>query len=55
MLTEDAVCRSQDMVFCRSHRGLQKRIQNEGQAEGLKCKVFYWGGAWEVEELFANQ
>lgn len=40
---------SQDMVLCRSFRGLQKRINKEG---GLKCQIKYWGGAWEVEEIF---
>ncbi|KAJ3567578.1 hypothetical protein NP233_g6269 [Leucocoprinus birnbaumii] len=44
--------RSQDVVFCRSHRGLQKRIDNEVSKEGLKCQIQYWAGAWEVEEMF---
>lgn len=39
---------SQDMVLCRSYRGLQKRINKDG---GLKCQIRYWGGAWEVEEI----
>lgn len=43
------VLSSQDMVLCRSFRGLQKRINKEG---GLKCQIKYWGGAWEVEEIF---
>jgi len=43
---------SQDLVFCRSHRGLQKRIENE--AEALKPGVRYWGGAWEIEEMFSK-
>lgn len=42
---------SQDLVFCRRHRGLQKRIEREAE-RGLKAKVLYWAGAWEVEELF---
>lgn len=45
---------SQDIVLCRSYRGLQKRIQKEGEKEGLQCQVYYWAGAWEVEELFAK-
>ncbi|KAF9482166.1 hypothetical protein BDN70DRAFT_802182 [Pholiota conissans] len=46
--------RSQDTVFCRTSRGLQKRIQKEGEERGLKCNVHYWGGAWELEEKFAR-
>ncbi|KDR75193.1 hypothetical protein GALMADRAFT_98443 [Galerina marginata CBS 339.88] len=46
--------RSQDTVFCRTNRGLQKRIHKEGEAEGLKCNVQYWGGAWEIEEKFSK-
>jgi len=41
---------SQDMVLCRTGRGLQERINKKEL--GLKCSVHYWGGAWEVEELF---
>ncbi|TRM69401.1 phosphatase phospho-type [Schizophyllum amplum] len=44
--------RAQDRCLCRSFRGLQKRILSEGEAAGLKCELKYWGGAWEVEELF---
>jgi len=44
--------RSQDMVFCRTGRGLQKRIGTEGEQQGLKCSVHLWGGAWEIEEHF---
>ncbi|KAF4620630.1 hypothetical protein D9613_000433 [Agrocybe pediades] len=44
--------RAQDTNFCRTGRGLQKRIEKEGEKEGLKCKVDYWGGAWEIEEKF---
>ncbi|KAK0485804.1 phosphatase phospho-type [Armillaria novae-zelandiae] len=44
--------RSQDMVLCRSFRGLQRRIDQDGEKLGLKCQVKYWGGAWEVEEIF---
>ena len=43
---------SEDIVLCRTYRGLQKRIQKEGESAGLKCQVHYWAGAWEVEELF---
>ncbi|KJA20705.1 hypothetical protein HYPSUDRAFT_188285 [Hypholoma sublateritium FD-334 SS-4] len=45
--------RSQDTIFCRTYRGLQKRIEKEGASAGLKCNVKYWGGAWELEEYFA--
>ncbi|XP_006460799.1 hypothetical protein AGABI2DRAFT_192397 [Agaricus bisporus var. bisporus H97] len=44
--------RSQDFVYCRNDRGLQKRIRNEAEKEGLKCQIRYWSGAWEVEEMF---
>ncbi|KAK7692568.1 hypothetical protein QCA50_004198 [Cerrena zonata] len=44
--------RSSDIVLCRHHRGLQKRIEREGEAQDLKATVHYWAGAWEVEELF---
>ncbi|KAF9049984.1 phosphatase phospho-type [Panaeolus papilionaceus] len=43
---------STDTVFCRTSRGLQKRISNEGQEKGLKAAIKYWGGAWELEEYF---
>ncbi|KAF8236543.1 hypothetical protein L208DRAFT_1450992 [Tricholoma matsutake] len=43
--------RSQDLLLCRSFRGLQKRIAKEG---GLRCQVQYWVGAWEVEEVFGQ-
>ncbi|KAI0318259.1 phosphatase phospho-type [Amylostereum chailletii] len=46
--------RKQDMILCRSYRGLEKRIAKEGEKEGLKCQVKYWAGAWEVEEIFKN-
>lgn len=46
--------RKQDKVFCRHYRGLQKRIERDGEREGLKCEVIYWAGAWEVEELFGK-
>ncbi|PAV18774.1 hypothetical protein PNOK_0561700 [Pyrrhoderma noxium] len=41
--------REQDTVLCRTYRGLQRRIEKEG---GLKCQAKYWGGAWEIEEIF---
>lgn len=44
--------RSVDVVFCRTYRGLQKRIEKEGASAGLKCQVRYWAGAWEAEEHF---
>ncbi|KAF9454055.1 hypothetical protein P691DRAFT_693775 [Macrolepiota fuliginosa MF-IS2] len=46
--------RSQDIIFCRRHRGLQKRIEAEAKKEGLKCQIQYWAGAWEVEEMFGR-
>ncbi|KIM69041.1 hypothetical protein SCLCIDRAFT_103543 [Scleroderma citrinum Foug A] len=46
--------RSQDMVLCRRLRGLEHRIAQEGEKEGLKCQVKYWAGAWEVEEIFTQ-
>ncbi|KAI5123066.1 hypothetical protein M0805_000500 [Coniferiporia weirii] len=41
--------REQDTILCRTHRGLQRRIDQEG---GVRCNIKYWGGAWEVEEIF---
>ena len=41
---------SQDMVFCRTGRGLQKRI--DAKDLGLNCSVHHWDGAWEIEEFF---
>lgn len=38
--------REQDTVLARTARGLQRRIEREGAAAGLKCKVVYWEGAW---------
>jgi len=46
--------RRQDTVFCRTSRGLQKRIEREGEGQGLKCNIQYWGGAWEIEEKFSQ-
>ncbi|KAJ3514120.1 hypothetical protein NLJ89_g2566 [Agrocybe chaxingu] len=46
--------RRQDIVFCRTSRGLSKRIANEGEEKGLKAQVQYWGGAWEIEEKFRD-
>lgn len=46
--------RSQDMVLCRRFRGLERRIAQEGEKEGLKCQVRFWAGAWEVEEIFGE-
>jgi pyridoxal phosphate phosphatase PHOSPHO2 len=45
---------SEDVVLCRRYRGLEKRIAKEGERSGLKAKIAYWAGAWEVEELFAK-
>lgn len=42
----------QDIVLCRSYRGLADRIMKEGEGTGLQCQVLYWTGAWEVEEFF---
>ncbi|KAG8946918.1 hypothetical protein FRC04_011345 [Tulasnella sp. 424] len=44
--------REQDVVLARVGRGLEERIKEEGAASGLKARVIYWAGAWEVEELF---
>jgi len=44
--------RSQDMVFCRLYRGLQRCIEKRSEAKALKCSIHYWAGAWEVEEMF---
>jgi pyridoxal phosphate phosphatase PHOSPHO2 len=33
---------------------LEKRVKNEGKQAGLVAGIKYWGGAWEVEELFAE-
>jgi len=46
--------RKQDTTFCRTGRGLQRRIEKEGTAQDLKCNVKYWGGAWEIEEQFSQ-
>lgn len=45
---------SQDMVLCRRYRGLEKRITEDGEKDGLACQVKYWAGAWEVEEIFGQ-
>lgn len=44
--------RSQDLVLCRRHRGLEKLIAPYEQEGRLTCQVRYWAGAWEVEEIF---
>jgi len=46
--------RSQDVLFCRRHRGLEQRIAKEGKQSGIKCEVQYWAGAWELEESFSK-
>ncbi|KAF5393417.1 hypothetical protein D9757_000725 [Collybiopsis confluens] len=46
--------RSQDTVCCRTFGGLPKRIARDGVKFGLKCKVKYWTGAWELEEIFST-
>ncbi|KAG6918523.1 hypothetical protein DXG01_013613 [Tephrocybe rancida] len=46
--------RAQDVVCCRLHRGLQKRIDAEGEALGLKPEIRYWAGAWEAEEIYGT-
>lgn len=43
---------SQDTVLCRRQKGLEERIKREGPKDGLKCGVFEWTQAWEVEEYF---
>ncbi|WFD32152.1 pyridoxal phosphatase [Malassezia sp. CBS 17886] len=37
-----------DVALVRRHRGLAKRIVDEG---GVQCEVRYWSGAWELEQL----
>ncbi|KZV82978.1 hypothetical protein EXIGLDRAFT_729081 [Exidia glandulosa HHB12029] len=44
--------RSQDIALVRTSRGLERRIREEGEKEGLKCQIKYWEGAWQVEEYF---
>ncbi|GAA97050.1 hypothetical protein E5Q_03725 [Mixia osmundae IAM 14324] len=41
--------RSQDLALVRTGRELQRRIAREG---GTRCEIKYWGGAWEVEQIF---
>jgi len=43
---------SQDAVLCRRLKGLEGRIEKEGPKDGLKCQVYKWTEAWEVEEYF---
>jgi len=43
---------SQDTVLCRRLKGLEGRIEKEGHKDGLKCQVYKWTEAWEVEEYF---
>ena len=38
----------QDVALVRRHRGLAKRILEEGP---VRCQVRYWSGAWEAEQL----
>jgi pyridoxal phosphate phosphatase PHOSPHO2 len=45
---------SQDICLCRKYRGLEKRIEREGETQDLRCQVEYWTGAWEAEEIFAS-
>lgn len=52
--------RSQDMVLCRRHRGLEKLIKAYESNEAfnkdreVKAEVRYWTGAWEVEGIFGS-
>jgi pyridoxal phosphate phosphatase PHOSPHO2 len=43
---------SQDKVLCRRLKGLEGRIEKEGPKDELKCQVYKWTEAWEVEEHF---
>jgi len=43
---------SQDTVLCRRLKGLERRIERDGPKDGLKCQVYKWTEAWEVEEYF---
>lgn len=40
-----------DIAFVRRHRGLARRILEEG---GVQCQVRYWSGAWEAEQLLSR-
>lgn len=44
--------RSQDTVLCRRLKGLEGRIEKEGPKDRLKCQVYKWTDAWEVEDYF---
>jgi pyridoxal phosphate phosphatase PHOSPHO2 len=44
--------RSKDTVLCRRGKGLEGRIEKEGPKDELKCQVYKWDQAWEVEEYF---
>lgn len=43
---------SNDTVLCRRGKGLEERIEKEGPKDELKCQVYKWTQAWEVEEYF---
>ena len=51
-LTDSRTASSQDTVLCRRLKGLERRIETEGPNDGLKCQVYKWTEAWEVEEYF---
>jgi len=44
--------RKHDVALVRKGRALETRVKNEAEKYGLQCQVKYWGGAWEVEEIF---
>jgi pyridoxal phosphate phosphatase PHOSPHO2 len=46
------ITHSQDILLCRSYRGLERRIISAPEEHQLKCQLKKWGGAWEVEEIF---
>lgn len=41
-----------DLALARSFRPLGRIIPAKGEEAGLKASVKYWGGAWEVEQVF---
>lgn len=44
--------RGEDTVLCRRGAGLEKKIEKDGPKDELKCQVYKWTQAWEVEEYF---
>jgi len=44
--------RSQDWGLCRTFGSLKKRVENDSERLGRRCRVRWWTGAWEAEEIF---